>query len=43
MFRNFLSLMIDHLTIFDALIQIGLIVLLEKLQLVISANNFMVL
>ena len=35
LFKNFLYLFIDRLTISDALIQRGLIVLLQKLQIVI--------
>ena len=34
-FKSFLSLVIDRLTILDALIQRGLIAVLQKLQLVI--------
>ena len=35
---NFLSLVINHLAILDALIQRGLIVLFQKLQLIIYAK-----
>ena len=40
---NFLSLVIHHLTILDVLIQRGLIMSFQKLQLIIYANNFMML